>query len=209
MPHPQIFKDTFEASWKDFDEHFRKNLLEKIHKLGSLHRLTLSHEEVNMEFGQRFYAALEETLKKGRFVEKWKAALVGSVPKNFDEMATIFERHAVYPLHAFYLLLIYVHEYPLRSFFSGRDRRLPFNTLTLSFQQALSDPLPTAVGYELDDIQLEWCPGLSANPKMGTGNRSMTSDISITPLMQQGGHPQHHWKDLIWVWHFGVVGENL
>jgi hypothetical protein len=208
MPHSQIFNDTFESTWKDFDAVFRKNLLEKIQQLGSLHRLTLDHEALNREFGQRFYEALEETLKSERSIDKWKAALHDPIPTNFDEMAAAIDRHAVFPLHAFYLLLVYVHEYPLRAFFSARDRRLPFNTLMLSFEQRLSDPLPTAVDYELDNIQLAFCPGLAANPSASTNLPLAASDARTPEPLQNGGnggigkHPQHHWRDLRWYWHF-------
>jgi hypothetical protein len=206
----QIFKNTFEPSWKDFDDSFRKNLLKKIQGLGSLHRLTLGHEETNAEFSHRFYSALEETLQGGRFIEKWKEALEGPLPRSFDEMTEVFERYAVHPLHAFYLLLVYVQEHPMRAFFSGRDRWLPFNTITLSFKQELSDPLPTSVGYEFDDIQLERCPFLSAHPMMPLDDSFAPGALAVAAMQTQGGggttkpkpHPQHHWKDLIWVWHF-------
>jgi hypothetical protein len=90
----QIFNDTFEASWKDFDELFRKNLLAKIREVGSLHRLTLNHEEANTEFGRRFYEALEATLLSGNFLPKWKKALAIPLPRSFDELTEVFKHHA-------------------------------------------------------------------------------------------------------------------
>ncbi len=108
----QIFNDTFEASWKDFDELFRKNLLGKIREVGSLHRLTLNHEETNTEFGRRFYEALEATFVSGNFLPKWKKALAIPLPKSFDELTEVFKHHTLYPLHAVYLLLLYIHAVP-------------------------------------------------------------------------------------------------
>jgi hypothetical protein len=191
----QIFDQSFEGTWAEFDAAFRKTLLEKIKELGSLHRLTGGADEINREYGRRFYEALEETFATGEFVERWKRGLNGQLPRDADELDAVFRQHAVYPLHAFYLLLVYVHEYPLRAFFSGSDLLLPFNTLTLKFEQSLADPLPTAVDYELDLIRLDRCPGLA-----------YASDARAAPepalMVAQGNHPQHHWKDLIWVWHF-------
>lgn len=193
----QIFNDSFEVHWKEFDEIFRKNLLKNIGDLGSLHRIAGTDEEINVEYSGRFYKALEESLASGQFISKWKKALTISIPKNFDELIEIFELHAVYPLHAFYLLLIYVHEYPMRAFFSGRDKPLPVNTLTLKFEQSLGESLPTSVGYELDRIQLDYCPHFAYDRNSGFNNMD-SSDLQNKPKR----HPQHHWHDLIWVWHF-------
>jgi len=204
MNSHQVFNDSFEATWKDFDGVFRKKLLEKISQLGSLHRLSCGHEEINAEYGRRFYEALEDAMTAGQFVSKWKKALAVPMPKSFDELAEIFRIHAVYPLHAFYLLLVYVHEHPFRGFFSGRDVPLPFNTLTLKFQQLLSDPLPTGVDYELDMIRPDRCPGLAFDPAPSPAY-DPGAGVLLKPKPQP--HPQHHWHDLVWVWHFGVADD--
>src|SRR6266480_1888934 len=196
----QIFNDTFEASWEDFDELFRKNLLAKIREVGSLHRLTLNHEEANTEFGRRFYEALEATLVSGNFLPKWKKALAIPMPRSFDELTEVFKHHTLYPLHAFYLLLLYIHEYPLRAFFSGRDKSLPYNTLTLKFQQELSDPKPTDVRYELEMINLDRCPGLAYDLQIWDVNEQRDQLAASTSGVSK--HPQHHRYDLVWVWHF-------
>jgi hypothetical protein len=205
MTSHQIFNDSFETIWKDFDTEFRDRLLKTIGQLGSLHRLSLGPEELNTEYSRRFYEALEETLASGKFIAKWKKALVIPLPTNFDELTEVFRHHAVYPLHAFYLLVTFVSEHPLHGFFSGRDVQLPFNTLTLQFHQSLADPLPTRIDYELEMVQLDRCPWLAYDHK-------------ITPAQQSGNgggsgsgnppkpHPQHHWRDLFWVWHFDLGG---
>lgn len=203
MNKHQIFDDSFEASWKKFDELFRNNLLEKIRELGSLHRLSCGHEELNAEYSGRFYEALEESLVSGQFIAKWKKALVIPMPRSLDELTEVFKLHVIYPLHAFYLLVLYVHEYPLRAFFSGRDKPLPYNTLTLQFQQSLGDPLPTHVGYELEMIQLNRCPGLAYDLEPLLAGES-GNEVQSKP----GPHPQHHWTDLRWYWHFGVVNTS-
>ncbi|HET8978027.1 MAG TPA: hypothetical protein VFN87_07705 [Solirubrobacteraceae bacterium] len=208
MTDHQIFDDSFEKSWGEFDEGFREALLGKIRELGSLHRLIGDPEEINADYGRRFYDALEATLAAGKFIEKWKRALRDPLPQDVDALERVFQIHSVYPLHAFYLLLVFVHEHPLPAFFSGRDLHLPFNTLTLKFEQALSDPLPTGVDYELDLIRLDRCPGLGyaseAQPPA-----SPAAAGAATAMMQSGSHPQHHWKDLIWVWHFAVPPTEL
>ena len=196
MTEHQIFDESFEGTWAEFDAAFQQTLLEKIRELGSLHRLTGEDEEINREYGRRFYEALEETLAAGGFVESWKKGLNGRLPRDADELDVVFRRHAVYPLHAFYMLLVFVHEHPLRAFFSVSDLRLPFNTLTLKFEQSLADPLPTAVDYELDLIRLDRCPGLAY-----ASDAHAASDPAAL-AQTQGKHPQHHRKDLIWVWHF-------
>ncbi len=193
----QIFDDSFENTWKSFDESFRKSLLEEVCKHGSIHRLSYSHEEQNAIYSNLFYEALEKALTSGQFITKWKKALTIPMPKNMDELTEIFNLYIVYPLHAFYLLVLYVHEYPMRAFFSGRDRMLPFNTITLKFQQSLGDPLPTGVDYEFDMIQLDLCPALAYDHEM-----LQTNDIGAGNQGKPKPHPQHHWKDLIWVWHF-------
>ncbi|MFG1963125.1 hypothetical protein [Nonomuraea sp. NPDC049028] len=196
----QIFDGTFEGIWKDFDEAFRANLLKTIGQMGSLHRLSGDQEKINAEYGRRFYEALEETLVSGRFISKWKNSLVNPIPKSADELTEIFQLHSVYPSHAFYLLLVFIHEHPLRGFFSGRGAPIPFNTLTLKFEQLLSDPLPTGVNYELEMIQLDRCPGLAYDSEVSS---TQELDASHTlPLRSPSRHPQHHWRDLIWVWHF-------
>jgi hypothetical protein len=195
LNHHQIFNDRFEPSWKEFDDLFRQKLLEKFRTLGSIHRLSCSHEEANTEFGRLFYEALEHAIGESRLIHKLKAALVIEMPKNFDELDAIFKLHSIYPLHAFFLLVLYVHEHPMRAFFSGRDRALPLNTLTLQFHQGLSDPLPTGVDYELDYL---------------TDDRWMrlADEHGATADLQSGGggRPQHYWTDLRWVWHFDVGG---
>ncbi len=196
----QIFKDSFEASWKEFDDKFRKLLLKRIQELGSLYRLQLTPEEANREFGSRFYEALESTLTNGKYVDKWKKALTVGMPKAFGQMADVFGGHELYPFHAFFLLLIYIHEYPLRAFFSGRDRQLPFNTLTLRFEQTFGDRLPTGVRYELEMINLGHCPGLTYDRRMAIAD-TYQSDISGTAPARPN-HPRNHWWDLIWIWHF-------
>jgi hypothetical protein len=196
MDSDQIFDDSFERTWNEFDEAFRKALLESIREMGSLHRLTGDDEKINTEYGRRFYRALEETLAGGQFIERWKKGLNHPLPHDMDELEHVFRTHSVYPLHAFYLLLVFVHEYPLRAFFSGRDLRLPFNTLTLKFQQSLGDALPTSVDYELDMIRLDRCPGLGYASDADV-KYALAAPGSTLPL-----HPQHHRKDLIWVWHF-------
>jgi hypothetical protein len=199
----QIFDESFEEIWKSFDEVFRTKLLGEIQQMGSLHRLTGDDEQINTEYSRRFYQALEEALGSGKFLPKWKKAMVGPMPKSMDELAGIFRLHSIYPMHAFYLLLVFLHEYPLRGFFSGRDVPLPFNTLTLKFQQLLSDPLPTGVDYELDMIRLDRCPGLAYDPEIPQTYE--TGAVSALLPLQGGGlgvHPQHHSWDLIWVWHF-------
>jgi hypothetical protein len=77
---------------------------------------------------------------------------------------------------------------------------LPFNTLTLKFQQLLSDPLPTGVDYELDMVQLDRCPGLAYNPEISPAEAP--GGGGGFPLKMPPEHPQHHWSDLAWVWHF-------
>jgi hypothetical protein len=196
----QIFDDTFEQIWKRFDEVFRTKLLETISQMGSMHRLSGDEEQINVEYGLRFYEALEVTLESGRFVSDWKRSMVRPMPKSMDELAQIFRVHHVYPSHAFYLLLLFVHEHPLRGFFSGRDRPLPFNTLTLKFDQLLSDPLPTGVDYEFDLIRLDHCPGLAYASEVSQVYES--GSVKAVPLAPPGVHPQHHRRDLIWVWHF-------
>jgi hypothetical protein len=47
MKKHDIFDETFESSWKEFDDAFRKRLLSKIQKLGSLHRLAGDDEQLN------------------------------------------------------------------------------------------------------------------------------------------------------------------
>ena len=196
---PQIFDPSFEGTWRAFDESFRARFLKSIQQMGSLHRLTGDEEEINTEYGRRFYEAFEETLNSGEFISKWKKSLVDPIPKNLDEMAHVFKSHSVYPQHAFYLLMLFIHEYPLRAFFSGRDVSLPFNTLTLKFVQLLSDPLPTGVDWELELIRFDRCPGWAH----GSYGETVSELASIAlPLDNQGHHPQHHRWDLVWVWHF-------
>lgn len=196
QPVDQIFDEKFEQAWDAFDRDFRAALLAKFQELGSIHRLTGPSEVINDDYGRRFYEALEETLASGRYLEQWRQDLLISLPESLDEFGPLFRRHAVYPLHTFYLLLLFVHEYPLRAFFSGRDVPLPFNTLTLKFDQRLSDPTPTAVDYEIDMMLLDRCPGLSF------ASDALAQDATALINQGAGRHPQHHWKDLIWVWHF-------
>jgi hypothetical protein len=198
MNQHKIFDNKFEASWKEFDDLFRKKLLEKFRTFGSIHHISGGHEEVNAEFSLLFYEALEHAIHETGLIRKLKAALVIDMPKNFDELDALFKLHALYPMHAFYLLILYVHEHPMRAFFSGRDRALPLNTLTLQFHQALSEPLPTGVDYELDNVREERWMRLAAEHG------------AVADLQQGGGgRPQHYWTDLRWVWHFGVVGGEL
>jgi hypothetical protein len=190
MSEHQIFNDTFERSWRDFDEMFRRELLAEIRQLGSIHRLSGDHKEINSEYSRRFYSALERAIVGSDLIQKLKSALVITLPSNFDELEAVFDLHPVYQLHAFYLLLLYVHEYPLRAFFSGRDRSLPLNTLKLKFHQTLGDPLPTAVDYELDYASPEEWQRLSEEQGSASGEEA--------PLPNR----QHYWRDLYWVWHF-------
>lgn len=193
----QIFDEQFEQVWDEFDREFRAALLRKFQELGSIHRLTGSGDEINDDYGRRFYEALEETLVPGRYLEQWGKSLIEPLPESLDELGPVFGRHAVYSLHAFYLLILFVHKYPLRAFFSGREVPLPFNTLTLQFDQRLSDPKPTAVGYEFDMVALDRCPGLSF-----ASDARAEAAISIGNQGTTGKHPQHHWRDLMWYWHF-------
>jgi hypothetical protein len=202
MNQHQIFNDTFESSWKDFDVLFRKKLLDSFRQLGSLHRLSCGHEEANTEYGRRFYEALEQAIIESKFIRKLKSALIIDMPTSFDDLDRIFKMHTLYPLHSFYLLILYVHDHPMRAFFSGRDRPLPLNTLTLQFHQSLSDPLPTAVDYELEFIRLDrWL-------KLASDHGAVPdSEVSAGfELMATKPRPQHYWTDLRWVWHFGWSG---
>jgi hypothetical protein len=196
MHQHQIFNDSFESSWKDFDDLFRRKLLESFRQLGSIHRLSCGHEEANTEFGRRFYESLEQAIAESQLVRKLKSALIIDLPTNFDELDEVFKLHTLYPLHAFYLLILCVHEHPMRAFFSGRDKPLPLNTITLQFHQALSDPLPTGVDYELEFVsQDRWL--------------RLAADYGAVADMQSGGgtgRPQHYWTDLRWVWHFDWSG---
>ena len=201
MAQTQIFDASFETSWKEFDESFRKLLLKRIQEMGSLHRMTLSRDEADRETGRRFYEALEEALTNGKFIDKWKKALAISMPTTFDELSEQFKIHELYPLHAFFLLLIFLHDYPLRAFFSGRDEQLPYNTLTIKFDQALGDSLPSAVRYELEMINLDRCPGLIYEARSSVSSAELSGPSSpINPTPPQ--HPRNHRWDLTWVWHF-------
>jgi hypothetical protein len=189
----QIFDDTFEPSWKEFDDAFRQELLDEFRALGSLHRISSDRGTVNTEYGRRFYQALERAVEKSQLIPKLKAALIIPLPSNFDDLKVVFDLHTLYRLHAFFLLVLYVHEYPMRAFFSGRDRKLPLNTITLEFHQALSDPLPTAVNYELDYISQD-------------GWLRLATEYGAVTDLQSVGRPQHYWTDLRWVWHFDFLG---
>ena len=94
MHQHQIFNDSFESSWKDFDDLFRRKLLESFRQLGSIHRLSCGHEEANTEFGRQFYEFLEQAIAESQLVRKLKSALIIDLPTNFDELDEVFKLHA-------------------------------------------------------------------------------------------------------------------
>jgi hypothetical protein len=203
MKVAQIFTESFEPLWTEFDGKFRDRFLTRVQELGSLYRPTLSRLELSQQIGRRFYEALEQTLIEGGILQQFQAAMRQELPGSFDEVELIFSAHEEGPLHAFMMLMIYIREYPFRAFFSGRDEPLPFNTLTVRLVQSPGDALPRAVGYGLSNSALEHCPWNKRSSQMQTIGED-------APEAKE--HPKNHWfwqegddRDppiYIWVWHF-------
>ncbi len=180
----QLFKEQFESTWGEFDAGFKRRLLDKIRELGSLYRLSSDRYTVSQEIGRLFYEALETTMAEDKTLAKLNDLVTGEIPLSFNALEEHFKADPPYPLHTFVLLVLFISKFPLRAYFSGRNAKLPFNTLRLKFTQKPSDPLPTAVDYELEWVDLNKCPW-------------QVYDAS-SPLT----HPSNHIIDLVYIWHF-------
>jgi hypothetical protein len=219
MSGGEIFGEAFEELWSDFDSRFRAELLERIQELGSLYRLKLTRDEFGDQLGLRFYEALETTLVASGVLERMKESLTLPLPESFDDLLEVFAENESSPLHAFFLLLIYLSEHPFRAFFSGRDEELPFNTLSVSVFQSPGAKLPEDVTYALTAALPELCPASVFDVALRGKDKGKKGDKKDDKKKDdkkddetEPEHPRNHffWKPgdpdrpgiIIWVWHF-------
>ena len=141
-------------------------------------------------------------------MQKLKRALAIPLPASFDDLRATLASRRANSSRALLLLMLYVQEHPYRAFFSGRDERLPFNTLTVRMKRYKAGGRPAEISYAVENANLTRCPAAVYDSK----RRSKKRRRRPKKEKPKKEHPKNHWGYIderdegigitIWVWHF-------